>query len=54
MPPKAKFTKEQITHVALELVRADGISGLTARTLASKLGSSSCPIFTVFENMEEV
>lgn len=54
MPPKAKFTKEQITHVALELVRAYGISGLTARTLASKLGSSSCPIFTVFENMEEV
>lgn len=54
MPPKAKFTKEQITHAALELVRADGISGLTARTLASKLGSSSCPIFTVFENMEEV
>lgn len=54
MPPKAKFTKEQITHAALELVRADGISALTARTLASKLGSSSCPIFTVFENMEEV
>ena len=54
MPPKAKFTKKQITHAALELVRTDGISGLTARTLASKLGSSSCPIFTVFENMEEV
>lgn len=54
MPPKAKFTRVQITQAALELVREEGIGGLTARTLAKKLGSSSCPIFTVFENMEEV
>lgn len=54
MPPKAKFTKEQITCAALEIVRKEGIAGLTARTLAKKLGSSACPIFTVFENMEEV
>lgn len=54
MPPKAKFTKEQITNAALEIVRENGIIGLTARTLAKKLGCSSCPIFTVFENMEEV
>lgn len=54
MPPKAKFTKEQITNAALELVKENGIDRLTARTLAKKLGSSSCPIFTVFENMEEV
>jgi len=54
MPPKAKFTKEQITNAALEIVRREGIAGLTARTLAKKLGSSACPIFTVFENMEEV
>lgn len=54
MPPKAKFTKEQITDAALEIVREEGIGGLTARSLAKKLGSSSCPIFTAFENMEEV
>lgn len=54
MPPKAKFTKEQITSAALRIVRENGIGGLTARTLAKRLGSSSCPIFTVFENMEEV
>lgn len=54
MPPKAKFTKEEITSAALELVRTDGFEGLTARMLGKKLGSSSCPIFTVFENMEEV
>lgn len=54
MPPKAKFTKEQITNAALEIVREEGLGGLTARSLAKKLGSSSCPIFTAFENMEEV
>ncbi len=54
MPPKAKFTREQITKAALEIVRTDNFGNLTARALAKKLGSSSCPIFTVFENMEEV
>lgn len=54
MPPKAKFTEKQITDAALNLVREQGIGGLTARALGNKLGSSSCPIFTVFQNMEEV
>ncbi len=54
MPPKAKFTKEQITKAALEIVRAESFESLTARALGKKLGSSACPIFTVFENMEEV
>lgn len=54
MPPKAKFTREQITKAALEIVRAENFESLTARALGKKLGSSACPIFTVFENMEEV
>lgn len=54
MPPKAKFTKQQIAEAGLEIVRYGGIENLTARALGKKLGSSSCPIFTVFENMEEV
>lgn len=54
MPPKAKFTREQITQAALEIVRAEGWERLTARALGKKLGSSACPIFTVFQNMQEV
>ena len=54
MPPKAKFTKKEIVQAALEIVRADGISSLTARALGLKLGSSSRPIFTVFTSMDEV
>ena len=54
MPPKAKFSKEEIIQAALDLVREDGISNLTARALGTRLGSSARPIFTVFQNMDEV
>ena len=54
MPPKAKFTKEEIVSAALEIVKCDGVDSLTARSLGDALGSSARPIFTVFENMEEV
>lgn len=54
MPPKAKFTKEEITEVALDIVKTDGFEALTSRELGKRLGSSARPIFTVFKNMEEV
>lgn len=54
MPPKFKFTREQIIHAALAVTRKHGIAGLTARGLASELGSSAKPIFGLFQNMEEV
>lgn len=54
MPPKPKFSKDEIIEAALNIVRADGISSLTARALGLKLGSSARPIFTVFQSMEEV
>ena len=54
MPPKAKFTREEIVSAGLEIVKADGAGALTARALGARLGSSPRPIFTVFESMEEV
>ncbi len=54
MPPKFKFTREEIIDAALNIVREGGISALTARSLAASLGSSPKPIFGLFENMEEV
>lgn len=42
MPPKAKFTKQQITEAGLEIIRTEGMENLTARALGKKLGSSSC------------
>lgn len=54
MPPKAKFTREEIIQAALSIVREKGSDALTARALGTKLGSSARPIFTVFRSMEEV
>ena len=54
MPPKPKFTKEEITAAALDLVSEKGLNALTARDLGNRLGSSARPIFTAFKNMEEV
>lgn len=54
MPPKPKFTREEVIAAALELVSEKGMSALTARDLGAKLGSSARPIFTIFSSMEEV
>lgn len=54
MPPKAKYTREEIIEAALDLAAERGIKALTARQLGAALGTSSRPIFTAFENMEEV
>ena len=54
MPPKAKFTKKEIADAALQIYKEEGIDALTSRNLGKKLGSSACPIFTVFSGMEEV
>ena len=54
MPPKAKFTRDEIIEKALQIVRTEGIDRLTSRELGAQLGSSARPIFTVFESMDEV
>ncbi|MCM1055627.1 MAG: WHG domain-containing protein [Bacteroides sp.] len=54
MPPKFKFTREEITKAALDLTRESGISALTARALAARLNCSVKPVFGLFKNMEEV
>lgn len=54
MPPKVKFSREEIIAAALDIVREGGMTALTARSLAARLGSSAKPVFGLFENMQEV
>lgn len=54
MPPKAKYSREEIIEKAFEIAREKGIDEVTAREVAKALGTSSSPIFTAFKNMEEV
>jgi len=54
MPPKAKYTREEIIDKAFEMARMKGIDAVVARELGKQLGTSSSPIFTAFKNMEEL
>ena len=54
MPPKCKFTKDEIIQAGLEMTRESGIDAVTARSLGERLGSSSRPIFSIFKSMDEV
>lgn len=54
MPPKAKFSREEIIDAAVALVKAEGAGALTARALGARLGASSSPVFSMFQNMEQV
>ena len=54
MPGKFMFTREEVLAAALDLVREQGIAAVIARKLGEKPGSSSKPIFSLFENMEDI
>ena len=54
MPPKPKFTKEEITNAALTVAREKGIAAVSAREVALVLGTSTRPIFTYFRTMDEL
>jgi AcrR family transcriptional regulator len=54
MPPKARYTREEISEAAYEMVRKYGKDLLTARSLAATLETSTAPIFTAFSSIDEV
>ena len=53
MPPKPKFTREEVASVAFAMIKEGGVSALTARDLGARMGTSARPIFTLFKNMED-
>ena len=54
MAPKNKFTKKEMINAAMQVVRDKGIDGLTAKTMADELGTSTQPVFTAFGSMDTV
>lgn len=54
MPPKAKITKNMILNTVLEITRQAGFDTVNARSIAGKLQCSTRPIFTCYENMDEL
>ncbi len=54
MPRQFRFTKDEIIDASITIVREKGFKAISAREIGKTLSSSSKPIFSLFENMEEV
>ena len=54
MAPKNKITRHEIVEAALRFVEEHGKDALNARSLAKEIGISTQPIFSNFENMDEL
>lgn len=52
MPPKFKFSKDEILQNALDLVREEGAAALTTRKLGKRLSTTQSPIFSAYEKVE--
>lgn len=54
MPPKPKFTKEQIVAAAVNVIRDSSVEAITAQEIGRRLGTSTRPMFTYFDTVEEL
>jgi AcrR family transcriptional regulator len=54
MTQKVFFTSEAIVEAAFALTRERGWAGVSARSIAKRLGSSTMPIYSTMKSMEEI
>lgn len=54
MPPKPKYTKDEIISAALDIAAKKGIEAITAKELSGALGASTSPIFTLFDSVQQI
>ncbi|PAF29797.1 TetR/AcrR family transcriptional regulator [Paenibacillus sp. 7516] len=54
MPPRSEITQEKVLSAAFELVREQGLEAVTARNVAQTLQCSTQPIYSLYNNIEEL
>lgn len=54
MVRKTVFAKEDVVKAGLAVLDKDGIENLSARHVADELGSSTAPVYSNFENMDDL
>jgi AcrR family transcriptional regulator len=54
VPPKIKYSKEDVIRAAVAVVEDDGLNLLTARSVAARLGSSTAPVYHYFAAMDDL
>lgn len=54
MPKSIVFTQAEIIEAAFDIFKQEGMPGISARKIAAKLNSSTAPVYTSFNNIEEI
>ena len=54
MPKAIVFTQTEIIEAAFDIFKQEGMPGISARKIAAKLNSSTAPVYTSFNNIEEI
>lgn len=54
MPPKQRFSHQDVIDAAYRVVRRQGWKGFSARTIANELNASTRPIYDYFNSMENI
>lgn len=54
MARTAALNKQQIIDTAFNIVNENGFDALTIRSIAKELGTSTAPIYTQYENMDDL
>jgi AcrR family transcriptional regulator len=54
MAPKNSTTREEIIETAFAIVQQEGMTSLTARNVAQKLGLSTRPVYSHFASMKDL
>lgn len=54
MPPKVKFSREDLIEAGFDLVRESGQESLTARKIGERLNCSTRPVYSAFQSMDEL
>jgi len=54
MPPRKKFSKEDIIEAAFDIAKEKGLDAITIRKVAEQLGSSIAPIYVNFNDVDEL
>jgi AcrR family transcriptional regulator len=54
MPPRQRFTPQDVIEAAFRVVRKQGWESFSARTIAAELNASTRPIYDYFTSMENI
>ncbi|WP_407356094.1 TetR/AcrR family transcriptional regulator [Methanolobus sp. WCC5] len=54
MPARTKFNKEDIVEAAFAIAKEEGLSGITARSVARRLDCSVAPIYVNFTTIDDL